>query len=130
MRRDRRLASLSSLISALLVTLALAACSSSDPTSGTSTTSTTTAGAGGGGGQGGTGGEGAGTFACKTDVCEAGKEQCAVDAKDEGACFPLPKGCLQTGATKPTCVCFTDLPADCMCQQDPKGNFVVQCTMM
>lgn len=129
MRRDRRLASLSSLISALLVTLALAACSSSDPTSGTSTTTTTTAGAGGGG-QGGTGGEGAGTFACKTDVCEAGKEQCAVDAKDEGACFPLPKGCLQTGATKPTCVCFTDLPADCMCQQDPKGNFVVQCTMM
>ncbi|MEO7328256.1 MAG: hypothetical protein ABI193_06745, partial [Minicystis sp.] len=70
---------------------------------------------------------GAGTFACKAFTCQSGKEQCDVDAMDEGFCFPLPKACQMPGAT---CTCFTDLTADCACQQDPKGNFVVQCTMM
>lgn len=117
------------LVSALLLTLALAACSSSDPSSGTTAGSTT--GTGGSTGQGGEGGQGAGTFACKTETCQAGKEQCDVDAMDVGACFPLPKACIQkAGEPAPTCACFTSLTADCACQQDPKGNFVVQCTMM
>ena len=112
----------------LLFTLALVACSSSDPTTGSSTS--TSGGSGGSGGQGGEGGQGAGSFACKGEMCEAGKEQCDVDAMDVGTCFPLPKACIKTGSVQPTCACFTSLTADCSCQQDPKGNFVVQCTMM
>ncbi len=114
---------------ALVTLLGLAACSSGDPGS-TSTSGTTTTGAGGSTGTGGSGGAAPTTFACKGSMCDIGKEECDVDKNDQGACSALPKACVPNGDTKPTCACFTSLTPDCMCLQDPNGNFVIQCTMM
>ena len=130
MIRERRSALL---LFTLSLTGLLAACGTAEPNCegaadcGTSSSS----GAGGAGGATGTGGSAPTTFPCKTEICSVGTEQCAIDGHDVGGCFPLPKACIaKEGAPPPTCVCFTDLTADCSCFQDPMGNFVVQCTAL